>query len=112
MRQSRESIWSVAERALRGGASGISERGAGASVLRAAADDDSLVARRHFKRVPMTSDRLKEGMVLSRDLLHHEGYLLLSQGHRLDDSLIKQLKEIEMIGGRPITVYIRMEDRQ
>ncbi|WIM05747.1 MAG: response regulator [Candidatus Nitricoxidivorans perseverans] len=96
---------------LREDISGMPERGAGASVLRSAAEEDSLIARRRFRSVPMTSDRLKEGMVLSRDLMHHEGYLLLSQGHRLDESLIKQLKEIEVIGERPLTVHIRIEER-
>jgi response regulator RpfG family c-di-GMP phosphodiesterase len=64
-----------------------------------------------WKEVPMSPDRLKEGMVLSRPLMHHEGYLLLARGHYLDDIIIKQLRRLEATSGQPLTVYIRMEDR-
>ncbi|MDP2810731.1 MAG: response regulator [Rhodocyclaceae bacterium] len=89
----------------------MQERVAGASVLRGAVEETPS-AHRRFGSVPMPTGRLKEGMVLSRDLMHHEGYLLLSHGHRLDEALIKQLREIETIGEQPLTVYIRMEDRR
>lgn len=50
---------------------------------------------------------LHPGMVLSRDVMHPEGYLLLLAGHTLDEHLIGQLAKIEKAGGRQIPVFVR-----
>ncbi|MBL8442871.1 MAG: response regulator [Zoogloeaceae bacterium] len=50
---------------------------------------------------------LHPGMVLSRDVMHPEGYLLLLAGHMLDEHLIGQLAKIEKAGGRQIPVFVR-----
>lgn len=50
---------------------------------------------------------LHPGRVLSRDVMHPEGYLLLLAGHTLDEHLIEQLAKIEKAGGRQIPVFVR-----
>lgn len=50
---------------------------------------------------------LHPGLVLSRDVMHPEGYLLLLAGHTLDEHLIEQLAKIEKAGGRQIPVFVR-----
>lgn len=66
---------------------------------------------RTWKELTISSERAKPGMVLSRDLNHKEGYLLLARGSVLDEIVIKQLREFERINGEPITLFIRMEAR-
>jgi putative nucleotidyltransferase with HDIG domain len=64
---------------------------------------------RVWKEVVMSSDRLKPGMMLARNLNHKEGYLLLARGGILDEIIIKQLREFERINGEPLVIHIRME---
>ncbi len=61
--------------------------------------------------LPMRPSQLKAGMVLTRDLLHHDGYLLLARDHALDDKIIEQLLDIERTDTRPLTLYVRQEQR-
>lgn len=53
-------------------------------------------------------DALKPGMVLARDLVHPEGYLLLAKGYLLDASLIKLLREFEQTTSEKMSIFIRM----
>jgi hypothetical protein len=48
-------------------------------------------------------------MVLSRDLLHRDGYLLLAKEHAVDAKIIEQLQDIERSEQHPLTLYIRQE---
>jgi putative nucleotidyltransferase with HDIG domain len=66
---------------------------------------------RTWKELVMSPERLKPGMVLSRNLLHKEGYLLLARGSTLDETIVKQLREFERINDESITVFIRVESR-
>jgi putative nucleotidyltransferase with HDIG domain len=50
---------------------------------------------------------LKPGMLLTRDLLHHEGYLLLPKGRVLDVSMIAQLRQLQETESKSIQVHIR-----
>lgn len=59
--------------------------------------------------LPVHPGQLKPGMVLARDLLHQDGYLLLARDHTLDARIIEQLLDIERSEARPITLYIRQE---
>jgi response regulator RpfG family c-di-GMP phosphodiesterase len=61
--------------------------------------------------LPMRPSQLKAGMVLARDLLHHDGYLLLARDHAMDDKIIDQLLDIERTDTRPLTLYVRQEQR-
>ncbi|MFA6314052.1 MAG: HD domain-containing phosphohydrolase [Sterolibacterium sp.] len=53
-------------------------------------------------------DALKPGMVLARDLVHPDGYLMLAKGYLLDASLIKLLREFEPATSEQMSIYIRM----
>lgn len=55
------------------------------------------------------SDELAVGMVLSRDLLSHSRYLLLTNGRRLDDTLIKHIRRFEEVNGHPLTIHVLRE---
>jgi putative nucleotidyltransferase with HDIG domain len=66
---------------------------------------------RLYKELSVPTARLKEGMMLSRNLHHHEGYLLLARGNYLDESIIRQLRDIEKTSGKSISVFIRFEER-
>lgn len=56
--------------------------------------------------LPMRPVTLQAGMVLSRDLPHKDGYMLLSKGYVLDDNIIAQLRRMESTEGL-LTVFIR-----
>jgi response regulator RpfG family c-di-GMP phosphodiesterase len=49
---------------------------------------------------------LLPGMVISRDLLNHEGFLLLSAENKLNERLIRQIIDFETAGGAKLTIYI------
>lgn len=59
--------------------------------------------------VPMRVAQLAPGMVLSRDLNHRDGYLLLARDHTLDAGLIAELKRLEEHDSASLTLYIRQE---
>jgi putative nucleotidyltransferase with HDIG domain len=82
-------------------------RGSGPAVLR----DRNEAPPRLYKEVALPPARLKEGMLLSRNLYHFQGHLLLARNNHLDDLIIRQLRDIEAAEGKPITVYIRVEER-
>ena len=50
-------------------------------------------------------DQIRSGMVLSRDLMSKQGDLLLSKDHRLDASLIDQIRSFEKLGDK-LTIYV------
>lgn len=58
---------------------------------------------------PLLSAQLQPGMVLARDLVHRDGYLLLAQNHMLDAVIIGYLKRIEENDGQAMTIYVRRE---
>lgn len=66
---------------------------------------------RVWREIAMPSHRVAPGMVLSRNLNHKEGYLLLARGSVLDETIVKQLREFERINGEPMTIFIRVETR-
>jgi response regulator RpfG family c-di-GMP phosphodiesterase len=59
-----------------------------------------------FPELPLRPDSLAPGMRIARDLMHHEGYLLLAEGHVLGRGEIDQLKRLEASEQRPLTVYV------
>jgi hypothetical protein len=66
---------------------------------------------RAWKEVALPTARLKDGMKLSRSLYHQDGFLLLGRGNHLDESIIRQLREIEAFFGKPMIVHIRIDER-
>ncbi len=49
---------------------------------------------------------LRPGMVLARDLIHRDGYLLLARGFVLDARMIDQLARLEAGEGHPLVVHV------
>ncbi|MBS1143181.1 MAG: response regulator [Proteobacteria bacterium] len=61
--------------------------------------------------VPLRTMHLKPGMVLSRDFMHRDGYLLLARGTALTAEIISQLVKMEQTEQMMMTPYIRQEEK-
>ncbi|MCE1241316.1 MAG: response regulator [Azonexaceae bacterium] len=61
--------------------------------------------------LPLRTMHLKPGMLVSRDLLHRDGYLLLATGSTLNADIIGQLIRLEQVEQHNLTVYIRQEGK-
>lgn len=59
-----------------------------------------------FNEIPMRPASLQPGLRLTRDLFHHEGYLLLAKDHVLTASEITQLLRLEAADKRSFTLYV------
>lgn len=55
----------------------------------------------------LSSDGLKPGMVLSRDLLNSRGMLLLPRGRELNGALIEKIRAFECEQDRGYTIHVR-----
>lgn len=62
-----------------------------------------------LKELPMRPGTLRPGMVLTRDLIHPDGYLLLAKGQTVDQVVIEQLLKIESLEGHRLTLHIQPE---
>jgi putative nucleotidyltransferase with HDIG domain len=60
--------------------------------------------------LPLRPAQLKPGMVLTRDLVHPDGYLLLAKGNAVDVRIIEELQFYERSESRPLTLYIQQEN--
>jgi len=56
--------------------------------------------------VKLTSDGLREGMMLARDLLNSDGMLLLTKGYRLTGALISKIQTFERDTGKNLIIHI------
>lgn len=61
--------------------------------------------------LPLRTMHLKPGMVLTRELAHRDGYLLLAKGSVLTADIINQLVRLEQTEQHNLTVYIRSEEK-
>ena len=61
--------------------------------------------------VPLRSMHLKPGMLLTRDLCHGDGYMLLAKGSVLTAEIIAQLVKMEHAEQQNLTLYIRQEEK-
>ena len=61
--------------------------------------------------LPLRSMHLKPGMVLTRDLTHGDGYMLLAKGSVLTAEIIAQLIKMEHSEQQMLTLYIRQEEK-
>jgi response regulator RpfG family c-di-GMP phosphodiesterase len=59
---------------------------------------------------PLRPPLLKPGMVLSRELMHRDGYLLLAKGYVLNQTVIDQLVKIAATEHQGMTVYVYRKD--
>lgn len=82
---------------------------AGAGVLRDQRPEPP--PQRLWKETQISVERAKPGMVLSRNLTHKEGYLLLARGSVLDETIIRQMREFERLNGGQIDIFIRVDAR-
>jgi putative two-component system response regulator len=56
--------------------------------------------------IRVSAGHLQEGMVLTRDVMHPDGFLLLSKSTVLERRLIDQLATVEKDAGRSIEIYV------
>jgi len=61
--------------------------------------------RHVIDEIPIRPSGLKPGMVLARDLMHQEGYMLLAKGYVIDQAVIGQLVKIH----QGMTIYVCRE---
>lgn len=59
------------------------------------------------REVALRPANLKNGMVLTRDIISKNGFLMLARDYLLDDTLIEQLKKNEQMDGHALTIYVR-----
>ena len=59
--------------------------------------------------IRVTAGHLQEGMLLSRDVTHPDGFLLLSKSTVLMRRLIDQLVTVERDSGRRMEIYVLRE---
>jgi len=59
--------------------------------------------------IRVSAGHLQEGMRLARDVLHRDGFLLLSRGTLLDRRLIEQLAAAEREAGRSSEIHVQRE---
>lgn len=79
------------------------------NVLR---DTQGEIQRPGWREVQIGSDLIKPGMTLARSIVDkNDGYLLLVRGSRLDEVLIKQIREYERMNDLAMTLFIRVDDR-
>ncbi len=62
--------------------------------------------KNQIDEIPLRPALLKPGMVLSRDLQHRDGYMLLAKGYVIDPAVIAQLAKIEVTEHCHIMVYV------
>lgn len=61
--------------------------------------------------IELQARNLLPGMVLSRDLITHDGVLLLSAENRLDERIIRQILEFEQSANTRLTIHIHSDRR-
>jgi response regulator RpfG family c-di-GMP phosphodiesterase len=59
----------------------------------------------------LAPENLRSGMVVARDLIARDGFLLLSADHTLDERLIQQIQEYQTSMGVRLTVCVNVERR-
>lgn len=57
----------------------------------------------------LSSDDLREGMVLSRDLASQDGVMLLTKGRTLNSTVIHKVTAFEKGEGLRYTIYIQSD---
>ena len=64
-----------------------------------------------ISEAPLRTMHLKPGMVLTRDQVHRDGYMLLARGSVLTSEIIGQLIKMEHAEQHTLTLYIRQEEK-
>jgi hypothetical protein len=63
-----------------------------------------------FSEVQIRTMHLKPGMILSRDLFHHEGQMLLAKGSTINANIINHLLKMEQTERHQHAIFIRQEE--
>lgn len=66
----------------------------------------SLDEKNEIDEIKVNAAQLQQGMLLARDLMHPDGFLLLSKHKVLVRHLIEQLVTVEKDLGRSLEIYI------
>ncbi len=61
------------------------------------------------QELALPSNKLQDGMRLTRSLYQANGTLLLARGNYLTHAIIHQLRDLEMADGHPLTTYVRVD---
>ncbi len=75
------------------------------AFLEVVPEDDEIPADTSAE-LRLVSTDLRPGMVLSRDLFHFDGVLLLRAGYRLTDIVIERIESFEHDAGRNYVIYV------
>lgn len=59
-----------------------------------------------LREIKLTSESLREGMILARDLLNSDGMLLLTKGYRLTAPLISKIQTFERDTGKNLVIHV------
>lgn len=59
-----------------------------------------------LREIKLTSEGLREGMILARDLLNSDGMLLLTKGYRLTSPLIAKIQAFEQDTGKGLVIHV------
>ncbi|MCW8918799.1 MAG: response regulator [Gammaproteobacteria bacterium] len=62
------------------------------------------------RELRLEPEALRPGMTLSRDLLSHDGVLLLTKGYRLTEALVRKLNSFEREEDKNIMVHVLVEE--
>jgi len=62
------------------------------------------------KELAVRSGQLKSGMMLARDLVAKDGWLLLAKDYQITDVLIEQLRKYEKSDGHILTIHVRIKE--
>lgn len=60
-----------------------------------------------IQELPMRPGSAVPGMILTRDLIHPDGYLLLGRSQALNETILKQLVRIESTEGLRLTLHVK-----
>lgn len=69
--------------------------------------DDQADSIKNQEVIMIPAAELKQNMVLARDLLTQDGILLLSEGHRIGEHMIRQINNLEKSLNEELVIYIK-----
>jgi response regulator RpfG family c-di-GMP phosphodiesterase len=59
------------------------------------------------REIEITAAQLEHGMVLTRDIITHDGVLLLARDYMLEPRLIEQIQKYERTDQRPLSIFVQ-----
>ncbi len=65
-----------------------------------------------IEEIPVKAAHMHEGMILTRDVNHPSGFILLSKGTTMTHRLIEQLVAVEQQSAASLKVYVQMDTKK